>query len=611
MEQKPLGFSSETEILLEEQDKRTSPKDDESLTLVNRIATPLSSRHSGKEESALYFGTAPTGNNLDSGPGFRRDRPYSRRNDGLLDSDEAGDTHASEEQALLSKAERLGIPFQKSLREVLEMKSPPPNMPIGYFKRGGFVPLSLKDGILTVATSDPSNFHAADELCRRLSASFVNLTLATEAEITGAIHVLFDQTAQDAERVVEDLQTYQMDEAEVGRLDELEDLMDVTSEAPIIKFVNMMLTQALKHHASDIHLEPYGGEVKIRFRVDGILYEMFTFPKKFHAFIVSRVKVMANLDIAEKRLPQDGRIKIKVGNTSVDIRVSIIPMTFGERIVLRILDKSVSLLGLEDMGMAPDILKTFEKLINRSSGIILVTGPTGSGKTTTLYASISRINCQEKNIITIEDPVEYELKGVGQIHLNPKTELTFARGLRSILRHDPDIIMVGEIRDRETAEIAIQASLTGHLVLSTLHTNDAAGALTRLVDMGIEPFLIASSLLGVLAQRLIRKLCSECKEPYPADGAELKELGLSEGTNLWRGRGCTNCMQSGYKGRTGIFELLRMDNEVRTLLTSGADSVRIKEAAVKNGMSTLFADGVRKACGGTTTINEVMRVTQE
>jgi general secretion pathway protein E len=519
--------------------------------------------------------------------------------------------NASEEAVLRAKAEALGLSFQTNLIRSLELKSVPPNMPIGFFKRSCLVPLSLKDGVLTVAINNPANYHAADELCRNMGAGSVDLVVATEAEISSAIHVLFDQTAQDAERVVEDLQTYQMDDEEVGRLDDLEDLMDVTSEAPIIKFVNMILTQALKHRASDIHLEPYGNEVKIRFRVDGLLFQMYSFPKKFHTFIVSRIKVMANLDIAEKRLPQDGRIKIKVGNTGVDIRVSIIPMTFGERIVLRVLDKSVSLLGLEDMGMELDILKYFEKLINRSSGIILVTGPTGSGKTTTLYASISRINSQEKNIITIEDPVEYELKGVGQIHLNPKTELTFARGLRSILRHDPDIIMVGEIRDRETAEIAIQASLTGHLVLSTLHTNDAAGALTRLVDMGIEPFLIASSLLGVLAQRLIRKICPNCKEQYLPGEAEVRELGLPTGTFLWRGRGCQNCIQSGYKGRTGLFELLRMDNEVRTLLTSGADSIRIKETAMKNGMCTLFSDGVKKACRGITTVSEVMRVTQE
>jgi general secretion pathway protein E len=352
-------------------------------------------------------------------------------------------------------------------------------------------------------------------------------------------------------------------------------------------------------------------EVKVRFRLDGILYEIFSLPKRFHGHIVSRVKVMANLDIAEKRIPQDGRMKIKVANKAVDIRVSIIPMAFGERIVLRLLDKTVSLMGLSDMGMGPDELKTFGKLINRSSGILLVTGPTGSGKSTTLYAALNQINSLEKNILTIEDPIEYELKGVGQIQVNPKTNLTFAKGLRSILRHDPDIIMVGEIRDLETVEIAIQASLTGHLVFSTLHTNDAAGSLTRLVDMGVEPFLTASSLLAVLAQRLVRTICPDCKESYQPERATLEGFGLPSDQLFFKGKGCGKCMDSGYMGRTGIFELLIMDNEIRHLLTSGADSVTIKEAAVKTGMTTLFEDGVKKVIAGVTTLSEVMRVTQE
>jgi general secretion pathway protein E len=295
----------------------------------------------------------------------------------------------------------------------------------------------------------------------------------------------------------------------------------------------------------------------------------------------------------------------------VDIRVSVIPMAFGERIVLRLLDKSVSLLGLEEMGLTEARLSRFERLINKNNGIILVTGPTGSGKTTTLYAALSRINSIEKNIITIEDPIEYELKGIGQIQVNPKTELSFARGMRSILRHDPDIIMVGEIRDRETVEIAIQASLTGHLVFSTLHTNDAASAITRLIDMGVEPFLIASSLLAVEAQRLVRKICPDCGEPSDANNPMLADLGLPEDTAIYRGCGCPGCFQSGYKGRTGIFELLEINNDIRRLVTSGADSVTIKEAAVADGMITMFEDGLGKVRKGITTLDEVMRVTQE
>jgi general secretion pathway protein E len=387
--------------------------------------------------------------------------------------------------------------------------------------------------------------------------------------------------------------------------------MDVTHEAPIIRVVNVILTQALRRQASDIHIEPYEKEIKVRFRIDGILYEIFSLPRRFHAHIVSRLKIMAALDIAEKRVPQDGRMKIRVGNKTVDIRASVIPMAFGERIVLRLLDKTVSLLGLEEMGLTRDKLEIFQGLINKNSGILLVTGPTGSGKTTTLYAALNRINSTEKNIITIEDPIEYELRRVGQIQINPKTDLTFARGLRSILRHDPDIIMVGEIRDLETVEIAVQASLTGHLVFSTLHTNDAAGALTRLVEMGVEPFLIASSLLAAVAQRLVRTICPHCKEIYRPDKSTLQELGLPEDQVFYRGKGCKECMDTGYRGRTGIFELLVLDNEIRDLVKASADSVTIKQVGMRKGMTTLFEDGLKKVQSGVTTIDEVMRVSQE
>jgi len=516
----------------------------------------------------------------------------------------------SEAERLSRQSEALGIPVKKNLLEELNFDNKL-DVPIHYFKRMGLVPLSVEEGTLTVAINDPANFQAADELCRKMGCSGTKMILSPMAEIHSAINLLFDQSTDDAEKMVQDLESYQSESEVFTELEELQDLMDATNEAPIIRLVNVILTQALRRQASDIHIEPYEKEIKVRFRIDGILYEIFSLPKRFQAHIVSRIKVMANLDIAEKRVPQDGRIKIKVANKAVDIRVSVIPMSYGERIVLRLLDKSVSLLGLGEMGLPPDKLKTFESLINKNNGILLVTGPTGSGKTTTLYAAISKINSSEKNIITIEDPIEYELKGVGQIQVNPKTELTFARGLRSVLRHDPDIIMVGEIRDLETVEIAIQASLTGHLVFSTLHTNDASGALTRLVDMGVEPFLIASSLLGVLAQRLVRRICPECKERVQLDESALAELGLPKDQVLWRGRGCDACMQSGYRGRTGIFEMLVMESEIRNLLTSGADSVTIKEAAVKRGMTTLFGDGLQKVKAGWTTLNEVLRVTQE
>jgi len=474
-----------------------------------------------------------------------------------------------------------------------------------------FVPLYLENGTLNVAVNNPLNYPAVDDLAQRLGGRAVRMVLSPIKEIHSAINLLYDQSSEDAEKMVQDLEDYQSEDQVFSELEEMEDLMDVIHDAPIIRLVNVILTQALRRLASDIHIEPYEREIKVRFRMDGVLYEIFSIPRRFQAHIVSRLKVMANLDIAEKRIPQDGRMKIKVADKTVDIRVSIIPMAFGERIVLRLLDKSVSLLGLEEMGLVEAKLKGFERLINKNNGILLVTGPTGSGKTTTLYAALNRINSIEKNIITIEDPIEYELKGIGQIQVNPKTELTFAKGMRSILRHDPDIIMVGEIRDRETVEIAIQASLTGHLVFSTLHTNDAASAVTRLVDMGVEPFLIASSLIAVEAQRLVRKICPDCKEPYQVNKSTYDGLNLPGDMTFYKGRGCPACFESGYRGRTGIFELLEVDNDVRRLVTSGADSVTIRQAAVESGMTTMFEDGLQKVRKGTTTLDEVMRVTQE
>ncbi|MGD8386830.1 MAG: type II secretion system ATPase GspE [Desulfobacteraceae bacterium] len=515
----------------------------------------------------------------------------------------------NERERLLHAAQVLGLEVMENLLSEMAFEDTL-GIPIQYYRKMGIVPLRIESDVLTVALSDPMQFRAADDLGLRAGCSSVRLVLSLLEEVHEAINLLFDRSSGDAERMVEDLEASGAEEG-FGDFEELDDLMETTHEAPVIRVVNGILTQALRRGASDIHVEPYERQIAVRFRVDGVLHEIMTLPKRFHAHLVSRVKVMADLDIAEKRVPQDGRMKVRVANRTVDIRISIIPMTFGERIVLRLLDKGVSLLGLREMGMAADTLGLFERFVNRSSGILLVTGPTGSGKTTTLYAALSRINSAEKNVITIEDPVEYELGGVGQIQVNPKTDLTFARGLRSMLRHDPDIIMVGEIRDLETVEIAIQASLTGHLVFSTLHTNDAAGAVTRLVDMGVEPFLIASSLLGVLAQRLVRKICPACKEPYHLEGSRLKELGLQPDQELWHGAGCEACMGTGYQGRTGIFELLPVDEGVRRLVTSGADSVRIREIGIEAGMRTLYMDGIEKVKQGVTTLDEVLRVTQE
>ncbi|HEX9022357.1 MAG TPA: type II secretion system ATPase GspE, partial [Geobacteraceae bacterium] len=387
-----------------------------------------------------------------------------------------------------------------------------------------------------------------------------------------------------------------------------QDLMDLTDEAPVIRLLNSIIFQAVKERASDIHIEPFERELEVRFRIDGILYKMLEPPKVVQEALISRVKIMAGLNIAEKRLPQDGRIRVVVAGRDVDIRVSIIPTFFGERVVLRLLDKQRGVISLSHIGFTETDVKTMERLLSRTSGIILVTGPTGSGKSTTLYAAISRINSPEKNIITVEDPIEYQLKGVGQIQVNPKIDLTFANGLRSILRQDPDIIMVGEIRDAETADIAMQASLTGHLVLSTLHTNDAATAVTRLTDMGVEPFMVASTLTAVLAQRLVRVICPNCREEYKPE-REFAGIVLPE--VLYRGRGCESCFNLGSVGRTGIYELLLIDGELCSMITRQVPAGVIKEYALSRGMRTLREDGLAKAAAGITTIEEVLRVTQE
>jgi general secretion pathway protein E len=382
--------------------------------------------------------------------------------------------------------------------------------------------------------------------------------------------------------------------------------------------VNSLLFRAAKERASDIHIEPMERELLVRFRIDGVLQEIIKPPKRYQNSIVSRVKVMGQLNIAEKRLPQDGRIRIKLAGRDIDIRLSTIPCTFGERIVMRLLDKNTTILDLQDIGMGPDTMRGMDQVIRRSHGIILVTGPTGSGKTTTLYAALSRINTPDLNILTVEDPVEYQIRGISQMAINPKIGLTFAAGLRSFLRQDPDVIMVGEIRDRETAEIAIQASLTGHLVFSTVHTNDAASAITRLVDMGVEPFLVASSLMAMMAQRLVRRVCQHCREAYHPTAEELKEVGLTPedvaragNPTIYRAKGCEACGGSGYRGRTGIYELLMVDDDIRQLTLKNVDSSSIKRSGVQKGMRTLLDDGARKVLAGETTLAEVLSVTQE
>jgi len=484
---------------------------------------------------------------------------------------------------------------------------------IGFLKKYRMVPIVTSDDAF-IAINDPTQFQPLDDLRRMLDMESARPVLCTSQAIVSAINYAYDMTQDTAEEVMQDIDD-EDPERLFSEIEEVGDLLDDTSDSPVIRLVNFMFSQAVRDGASDIHIEPYQNSLKIRQRLDGILYDMFSPPKHVQSTLVSRVKIMAKLDIAEKRLPQDGRIELKVGNKEIDVRVSTLPTAFGERVVLRLLDKSSVLISLSDLGMPADRLSLFAKQIKAANGIVLVTGPTGSGKTTTLYAALTSINNTDINIITVEDPIEYRISGIGQVQVNPKINLTFASGLRSIVRQDPDVILVGEIRDSETAEIAIQSALTGHLVFSTLHTNDSASAITRLRDMGVEPFLIASSINAILAQRLVRILCDNCKQPYVPTSQELKKVGLDPekfaGVKLFQGTGCSKCHHTGYRGRAGIFELLIMSRALKSLVMQTADANAIKQYAIrKGGMVSLRHDGVMKVLEGRTTIEEVYRVCQ-
>jgi general secretion pathway protein E len=488
-------------------------------------------------------------------------------------------------------------------------------VPIHFARRYRVLPLKMEEGAILVAITDPLETTALDDL-RLLLGMPVKAVLTSPLSLMTCLNRAYDEAASPtgAAQVMEDIAASENLDQLAHELDEPKDLLDATDEAPIIRLVNSVLFQAVRQRASDIHFESFERGLVIRYRIDGVLYPILTPPKHLQSSIIARLKIMAGLNIAEKRLPQDGRFAIRTAGKDVDLRVSVLPTSHGERVVLRLLEKENRLLNLSEMGFPPDRLRTIQQLIQLTHGIILVTGPTGSGKTTTLYAALSEINSPDKNIITVEDPVEYQLVGIGQMQVNPKINLTFAAGLRSILRQDPDVIMIGEIRDRETAEIAIHASLTGHLVFSTLHTNDAASAATRLIDMGIEPFLIASSVVAVLAQRLIRKICPDCKKPYHPEDEELVRLGIVPGPTrptFYRGAGCPSCSQTGYRGRTGIHELLVMDDELRRLIGSKADAAAIRQAAVAKGMVLLKDAAAEKIFRGITTTEEVLRMTQQ
>ena len=483
---------------------------------------------------------------------------------------------------------------------------------LAFCRQHDFAPMYRRQGKVIVAIADPTSFQVLDDLTAIYSTA-VEPVLATPDFVFEILTHQYDRKS-GAEQVMGDIE----DSEDLGQLahdleETTKDLLEEDDEAPIIRLVNSILTQAVKEKASDVHIEPFERSIVVRFRKDGVLHVMLEVPKRLQASISSRIKIMGNLNIAEKRRPQDGRIRIRIAGRDVDIRLSTIPVAHGESLVMRLLDTSATLLDLTDLGMNQEDHNKLDRLIRSPHGIILVTGPTGSGKTTTLYAALSTINSPDKKILTIEDPVEYQMRGINQMQVNSKIDVTFAKGLRSFLRQDPDVILVGEIRDKETVEIAVQASLTGHLVFSTVHTNDAPSTFTRLTDMGVEPFLIASSVTAVQAQRLIRTLCQSCKEPYEASPLQLRQLGVRDGKprTIYGPKGCPDCSNTGYRGRRGIFELLTVSDKLRDQIMGRANASEIRRQALKEGMRTLRTDGARKVLSGLTSIEEVLRVTQD
>jgi type II secretion system protein E len=536
----------------------------------------------------------------------------SQMQEGLREQEDTGDRigrcliklgHLTEERLLEGLAEQLHLDFVELPRVDVSHEATQV-LPLEFVKRNRIVPIAVNNGTLRIATSNPADDKVIEDV-RLLSGLEVEESLAPENEIREKISECYDITV---ERMVEDLHA---GETQADESRDLHDIEVMASEPTVVNLVNLIISTALKERASDIHLVPFENQLELRYRVDGLLRLMPPPPKHFHAALVSRVKIMANMNIAERYLPQDGHIQITHSGYRVDIRVGTMPTLYGESLVMRLLEKGANVKTLEELGLDSDRVRRLGHLVEKPHGIFLATGPTGSGKTTTLYSIMDSIYSTEKKFLTLEDPVEYELPGVGQIPVNPKRNFTFASGLRSILRQDPDVVMVGEIRDSETAEIAIRAALTGHLVFSTLHTNDSAGAITRLVDMGVEPFLIASSLEGVLAQRLLRTICPECKEEArlaPDLVAALEVFGVqTRNTTYFRGRGCEACRDTGYLGRTALFELLVMGPELRELVLAKASSKDIKATALKD-MVTLKEDGLRKAAEGVTTMDEVLRV---
>jgi general secretion pathway protein E len=509
-------------------------------------------------------------------------------------------------------AMQLGIPIYKELPPCQLPKEVYRKVPYAFVKKNFIIPVFEEEGVIIVAVADPLDLEPLEEL-RYLLECPIKPVYSSKEAILSAIHDSYEREHGAASRLIAHLADETEERAD-GDLEVHDLLDDHQAQAPIIKLLNLILTEAIQQGASDIHFEPFDSGLRLRYRIDGVLQNRHTPAQELQSPLLTRIKVMAKMDIAEHRLPQDGRIKLLMGRREIDFRVSTVPVSGGERIVMRILDKGNVILGLDKIGMTAHTFTEFRRLISFPEGVVLVTGPTGSGKTTTLYSAICDLYNDETNIMTIEDPVEYNLKGIAQIGVHHKIKLDFATGLRHILRQDPDIIMVGEIRDVETAEIAIQASLTGHLVLSTLHTNDAPSAITRLVDMGIEPYLLSSCVAGILAQRLVRKICPDCQEPYLPTDQELYSLGIKREelpeNSLIQGKGCASCYGSGYKGRVGIYELLTVNNEIKKQMIKSPDAVELRHLALRTGMVSLLEHGGELVRKGITTTAEVLRVSR-
>jgi general secretion pathway protein E len=517
----------------------------------------------------------------------------------------------TEEAVLKLLAEAMGMDFFSEIDAQKVPKVFVEKVPAGYAQQHYLVAVENAAGNLVVISATPLDTNAFDNISKMTGRS-VTPAVSTRTNITAAIDVAYEQKSSVIDEVASELDSQNIDQL-ADEASMADDLLDVVNRPPVIRLVNDMLFRALQLRASDIHVHPYEAKIQIRYRIDGILYDVLSLNRNVLPLVISRIKIMAGMDIAERRMPQDGRSSVRLGQREIDLRVSTVPTSYGERCVIRILDKSSGIFKLEELGFWKEDLEHLDSIINRSHGVFFVTGPTGSGKSTTLYASLNRIDSTVKNVMTIEDPIEYQLDGISQMQVARKKGMTFITALRHVLRQDPDVIMVGEVRDEETARMAIQSSLTGHLVFSTLHTNDAAGAVSRLLDFNVEPYLVSSSLIGVLAQRLVRRICPDCKQTYAPSVHEIRELGLGEDASKYQfyaGAGCDKCFNTGYRGRTGIYELMPINERIRELIYTRQSSGEIKKASLDAGMNTLRMDGARKVISGVTTIAEVLRVTQ-